>query len=623
MIIARSINSKFTIFLLIIFLVSCSDESTKTTQSPPTIATAEEIKSETVAIEYNANVIVIGAGIAGLSTAIEAARNGHSVMVIDMASVFGGHSLVSGGGLAIINTAMQREKEIEDSIDLAFNDFVEWGDDVNLEWVRYYVKNSNEEIYEWLIGLGVEFTNFAQPPGNSVPRMHFVKERGLGLLRAVYKAALINNNISFKWNTRADELILHDGHVVGTKVTNIRTKQTDDLYGHSIMIATGGFQSNLEKVLENWRSDLTKLDRILAGSGWNSQGSGLKLATDAGANLERLNYMWNYIDGVPDPRHTSGDRGLRILNSTKAIWLSNEGNRFVNECQSYKVTLPAILEQPDQSHWMVFDDNGKKTINIAASGWTPEKVEAEIFSNEEILKSGKTLDELAEKISVSKETLNKSITHYNAMVDQGQDEDFGRFGPDAVFTARCKNISKIEKAPFYAVKRFPLARKSLGGIDIDIKGHALTPNAEIIPGLFAAGEASGFAGINGKAGLEGTFLGPSIVTGRVAGRTITSELSEIAVVPLKKPDMPTTEARASIDPAMPSLKCNTCHNLSSMVSLKRPGYLHFESVHQRVMEKDLQCSSCHSEMLPYNPATHKIDPLTFVDTCQNCHSPEN
>ena len=116
--------------------------------------------------QRSADVLVIGAGISGLSATLEAARAGRSVLVVDMLSVFGGHAIISTGGLSIVDTPLQRKRGIKDSPDLAFSDFMTWGEDSNEEWVRYYVDHSREEIYDWLTDLGAQFTAAVPPPGN-------------------------------------------------------------------------------------------------------------------------------------------------------------------------------------------------------------------------------------------------------------------------------------------------------------------------------------------------------------------------------------------------------------------------------------------------------------------------
>jgi len=128
------------------------------------------------------DAIVVGSGIAGLSAAYEPAKGGAKVSDIDMASVFGGHAVMATGDLCLVATPFQEAQGIKDSPDLAYQDFMKWGDDANPEWVRYYVDHSRTEVYDWLTSLGVTFEKLVLPAGNSVKRTHRTKGRGISLV---------------------------------------------------------------------------------------------------------------------------------------------------------------------------------------------------------------------------------------------------------------------------------------------------------------------------------------------------------------------------------------------------------------------------------------------------------
>jgi predicted oxidoreductase len=134
----------------------------------------------------DADVIVVGAGIAGISAALEGAHLGSNILVVDMASVFGGHAVMSEGAVSIVGSPLQRSLRIADTPDLAYADFVRWGEDADEAWVRYYVEHSVDEIYEWVTSMGVQFTDVLPRPGNTVPRYHLSKGRGLGLVAPLF-----------------------------------------------------------------------------------------------------------------------------------------------------------------------------------------------------------------------------------------------------------------------------------------------------------------------------------------------------------------------------------------------------------------------------------------------------
>ena len=563
--------------------------------------------------ERAADVLIIGAGIAGLSAAFEAARAGRSVLIVDMFSVFGGHAIISTGGLSIVDTALQRKRGIEDSPDLAFDDFMTWGVDSNAEWLRYYVDHSSEEIYDWLTDLGAEFTVAVAPPGNSVPRYHFIRGQGFGLVMPVYRALLAEPAVYFRFNTRADKLIRADGRVVGIRATDLRTGEKLELLAGSVLIATGGFQSDLDAVRENWRGDLPEPERLLAGSGWHSMGSGLDLARGVGATVERLDHQWNYVTGIPDPRYPGQERGLSVLQVPpgREVWINMNGERFVNECTSPRDNLPVVLDQPGDSHWVVFDSRGKKFFIVSGSMWTKERTERLIFGNRDLVKTAATLDDLAAEMELDAGRLISSINDYNVRAKESA-------RPPVDDITLCDGARTIDRPPYYAVKRFVLARKTMGGIRIDRSARVVDGNGSVIPGLFAAGEASGFAGINGQAALEGTHLGPSIVTGRMAGRQMSAELSGQPVTPGSMPTKPAPLTTVRIT-ARDNSVCTQCHDLPDLVRQDRPGYGHFQWSHTMVLEEGLNCITCHEDFFPYTPDRHTRDLHRATEICAHCH----
>jgi hypothetical protein len=353
---------------------------------------------------------------------------------------------------------------------------------------------------------------------------------------------------------------------------------------------------------------------LLIGSGVHSLGSGLDLAKEVGAALNHLDRQWNYITGLPDPRYPDGDRGVHAVNPD-SVWVDATGKRFIAERSSTKLGLPVLVRLPGSTYWSVFDEASKRSFWMAGSDWSSfETIEKLIFSNPDLVKSADTLLDLARLSGLPTAQLARTITRWNDMVDQGTDDDFGRFGPDKAYKPR-----RIDQPPFYAVQFFPLTRKSMGGVAIDSSARVVDAGQRVIPGLYAAGELTGVAGINGKAALEGTFLAPSIVTGRMAGR---SALAEIGArdPPAARPILPA--ANVVVEGTAPS--CMTCHDLPTLVRANRAGYWHFEKVHRVVLERGYDCMQCHAELGPSRIAqAHYIDRIGLVRACTTCHSGED
>lgn len=565
------------------------------------------------------DVVVVGAGIAGLSAALDAADAGARVTVVDMWSVFGGHAVMSQGGLCIVGSPVQQAAGIADTPDLAFNDFVKWGEDPDREWVRFYVEGSRELIYDWVTAKGVRFDSVVSQPGNSVPRFHETHGRGLGLVSPIYREAVEHPRVSFVWNFKVTGLVRDGNRVVGVAGDDMRTGERREVRGRTVVLATGGFQSNLEMVRTFWPASLPFPERILVGSGLNSTGSGHDVARAAGAALVKMDHQWNYSTGLPDPRYAGAGRGLNASN-IHAIWVNAQARRFVNEAASGKFTFPMLLRQQPATYWAIFDESAKKDFWISGSDWGDfGRIEREIFARPELVKTAVTLEALAQEVTLPVAPLVETVRRYNELVEQGSDSDFGRFSP----TDR-ERPRRIATPPFYAVRFFPLTRKSMGGVSIDRSCRVLDGSRRPIPGLYAAGELTGLAGINGKAGLEGTFLGPSIVTGRVAGRSAAAELG-LTRASGRPPASAPSQAGAIEPAAVPggpgplADRCAGCHDVAAQVASSRKGYSHFEKVHRVVGERTYDCALCHADMWPFDLARHRIDRVAQVASCRHCH----
>lgn len=559
----------------------------------------------------DADVIIVGAGISGLCAALEAGRGNANVIVIDMFSVFGGTGVMSQGGICLIDSPVQRAAGIRDNPKTALKDFMEYGECVNKEWTQYYVNNSVSEIYDWIVAMGVTFEDIWLLPGDSVPRFHNVKGRGLGLVGQIYRECIKNSNIRFIWNTEVKNLLIRDSRVVGVVTQDTRTNNKKSYIAPVVILATGGFQSNLDMVRENWPKQTPFPDRILVGSGINSTGSGHRLAHEAGARLTNLDHQWNYVTGFSDPRSPGTNRGLNLQNMS-AIWVNAQGHRFTREYDSPKNNFPALMTQKPETYWVVFDENNKKNIFISGSHWTDfNQIEKEILDNPGFVKIASTIKELAGLAGLPEKALAETVQRYNQMVDKCTDLDFGRFGPNLSYKPH-----KIVQPPFYAVQLFPLTRKSMGGVVIDMSCRVLDQREHVIPGLYAVGELTGQAGINGKAAIEGTFLGMCIITGRIAGRSVLSELkikSDPCAVSYEIPRSSLTPAQAE------SSDCMNCHDMDLLLEDSRPGYWHFNKTHHDVQERKYQCVACHSEFYPYQEEKHQISPLLQLDSCAVCH----
>lgn len=569
--------------------------------------------------ENDADVIIVGAGLAGMSAAIDAASGGAEVLVIDMNSVFGGHGIQSGG-VAVVGSPMQAERGIEDTPERAISDWTEWTVDGQPDWLIFYAENSREMIYDWLTVLGVRFDRIIPSHGNSVPRFHMTYRRGLNLTRPLYLEALRHSNITFRWNLTAQHLIKVAGRVAGVQALDLRSGEQLDLRASKVILATGGFESNIALVTENWPESMPAPAQIYSMSGQNSRGTGHAMAVEAGAALVHMDRQYNGYAALPNMLGLDSERGF-VSGIGRAIWVNNDGERFVTEGGIDRFVFPLVMQQEPPGYWRIFDDDDKEAFRInsphfvSAEAVDQEKIQRLVIDNSEITVRAGTLAALADRIGVSPDALVATVEHYNRQVRSGESTDLNGIAAESP-----PPIFSIDAPPFYAMRTYPMANKSGGGISIDLGARALDAEGSPVPGLYAAGEVTGSAGINGLNGLDGMWTGPSILTGRVAGRTVVADLSESG---------DWTAASNSRDESL-SLELERSDSgrwtaalnaggLEELLATPRDGYWHFERVHSLVLERDYECSQCHSSQVPFAAPTTRTQALAQAAICDACH----
>ena len=275
------------------------------------IACTEQVSAPQAPPRY-ADAIMVGAGLSGLAAAVEMGREGVNMVVLDMNSVMGGHAVMAGG-FAIVDTPVQRDAGFEDSAEKACADWMDWTEDGDPAWTRYYAENSRAMIYDWMADMGVQFVRVQAGHENSVPRFHFTPRGALDVVLALYREALTLPGVAFEWNEVVHSLVVEEGRVTGVTTRNLRAGVERTLHAPHVVLATGGFEGNLERVLEYWRTDLPKPDRLLLGASIHATGTGHDLAEEAGADVRRR-LVGTDVDGGRSRRVDSpGARRLLAL----------------------------------------------------------------------------------------------------------------------------------------------------------------------------------------------------------------------------------------------------------------------------------------------------------------------
>ena len=314
-------------------------------------------------VASSADVIVVGAGLAGLVAAVEVAGAGRRVIVVDQEpeQSLGGQAFWSLGGLFLVNSPEQRRLGIRDSHELALQDWMgSAGFDRDEDrwprrWAEAYVDWTAGEKRAWLHARGVRFFpivgwaerggSLATDHGNSVPRFHLTWGTGPGVLEpfvARARDAERQGRLTFRFRHRVTELVVSGGGVTGVRGDVLeastvergrgssRTVVSDfELTAQAVIVTAGGIGANHDLVRRSWPARLgTPPTRMLSGVPEHVDGSMLAVAAAAGARIINADRMWHYVEGVENWNPIWRRHGIRILPGPSSIWLDAVGNRL-------------------------------------------------------------------------------------------------------------------------------------------------------------------------------------------------------------------------------------------------------------------------------------------------------
>ncbi len=449
--------------------------------------------------DMEADIVVVGAGGAGFTAAIHAVESGAKVILLEKMPVIGGSSIICGGALCFAGTDMQDAEGIKDSNELLYSDMMKVGGNENIpSLVQAYVDHQLE-TYEWLKSLGVKFLKLGIASGMSVPRSHYVKPADLmAILRDQAKA----KGVTLVMRTPAHRLAMDEetgriSGVIGGSKKEIVT------YGakKSVILTTGGFSLNKELLAKF----VPAMANAMAINGLGNHGDGLKMAWAYGADIKDMAYIKATFGFDLEAKTIAEDFALIYYQG--AIIVNKEGNRFVDESISYKLVGDAALEQKGAMGFQLYD------AAIREKGMSDPLGRTAGLEERGRILSAPTLAELAQKMDVPADALERTVKEYNADVEKGGDSKFGR----TTLVAAYGKPVKIDRPPFYAFPSTAAILGTYGGILINDKTEVIDVFEEPIPGLYAAGEIIG--GMHGVAYMTGTAFGKALILGRLAGKT--------------------------------------------------------------------------------------------------------
>jgi uncharacterized protein len=549
----------------------------------------------------DADVIVVGAGLAGLTATAELADAGKKVILLDQESEanLGGQAFWSLGGLFMVDTPEQRRMGIRDSHELALQDwmgsagFDREEDYWPRKWAEAYVDFASGEKRAWLrdmghrifpvIGWAERGDGRAQGHGNSVPRFHLTWGTGPGVMEPFEKRvrrAVDAGLVSLRFRHRVTALTKQDGTVDGVQGSVLEPNRAGrgeagscnevedfELHAQAVIVTSGGIGGNHELVRKSWPSRLGPApERMVSGVPAYVDGRMLGVSEAAGGRIINPDRMWHYVEGVHNWNPVWDNHGIRILPGPSSLWLDATGQRLPAPLFPGFDTLGTLAHITrtgyDYSWFVLTQRIIEKEFALSGSEQNPDLTGRNILDVLARVKPGAPPPVEAFKNHggdfVVAATLPELVSGMNALTGDGlidehqleqimearDREILNPFSKDAQVTAirgarRYRGDKLIRVAtphrlldpkagPLIAVRLNILTRKTLGGLETDLEGRVLQLGGAPLPGLYAAGEVSGFGGggMHGYNSLEGTFLGGCLFSGRAAGRAVAAALAQ-------------------------------------------------------------------------------------------------
>ncbi|SMC70127.1 FAD-binding dehydrogenase [Lentzea albidocapillata] len=542
---------------------------------------------------HDADVIVVGAGLAGLVATAELADAGRKVILLDQEpeASLGGQAWWSFGGLFMVDTPEQRRLRVKDSHDLALQDwmgsaaFDREADHWPRLWAQAYVDFASGEKRSWLHNMGMRWFPFVQwaerggyladGHGNSVPRFHVTWGTGPGVVEPFerrVREAVAKGLVTLKFRHKVTNVNVTNGVCDGVSGDVLEASSTGraepssrtvagdfSFSAQAVIVTSGGIGGNHDLVRRNWPERMgTPPKFMLAGVPDFVDGSMMEITQKAGGAIINADRMWHYPEGIANYAPVWSRHGIRILPGPSSLWLDAEGKRLpIPLFPGFDAlgSLQHITSHGHEHSWFVLnkriigkefalsgseqnpDLTGKDTRAVLKRALPGAVAPVEAFAqkSKEFIQAG-TVADLARGMNaltgdsrIDAAELEKTIVERDRQVTAGLSKDMQ---VNAIRAARHFLTDKLirvvephrlldpKAGPLIAVRLSVVTRKTLGGLHTDLSSRVLDTSGEVLPGLYAAGEAAGFGGggVHGYRALEGTFLGGCLFSGRVAGR---------------------------------------------------------------------------------------------------------
>jgi len=482
------------------FKTAVNDAFAKTGAEKSALISTGSVKSEKRESEYTADIIVIGAGGAGMTAAITAAENGASVIVLEKLPITGGNTLLSGGEYAAPGNWIQVEKGIEDNADKFYEDILIGGDNKNDPALVRVLADNALDGANWLKNdIKMEFEDHMLFfGGHSVERSLVpINATGYEMISKLTEK-LTEKEIPLHKNTTATELIQNvDGKVAGVKASYGDQSITYNA-NKGVILATGGFGANIDMRLK-YNKNMN--EKILSTNSVGSTGDGITIAEKIGAELVDMEYIQTYptCDTQSGSLLYVGDVRLE----GRSILVNKEGRRFVEELDRRDIISNAVTEQTGGVSYMFWDESAMVDSNLAV---THESEYNGLIARKQLVKAD-TIEEVAAFFEIDATELNKTVENYNQYAKDGVDLEFNKRG----------ELVEFGEGPYYIMVSTPAVHHTMGGVKINTEAQVINTSGKIIKGLFAAGEVTG--DIHGTNRLGSDAIADITVFGRIAGQS--------------------------------------------------------------------------------------------------------
>jgi len=446
-------------------------------------------KTSVIYKDSECDIVIIGAGGAGLTAATEAASKGARVIVLEKMGIVGGNTNYSTGGINAAYTKEQERLGIKDSKEVFFNDTMNGGQHLNDPDLVHTLIDNSASVVEWLQSpmIGADLSDVGAFGGATNKRIHRPKGGGaIGahLVPLLYKAAL-SQGAEIRLNNKVIDIISENGKAAGVKISYAGGEYT--IKAKAVIIATGGFGANPDMI--------TFYQASLEGfSTTNHKGA----TGDAFKMVEKFNAALTQMEQIQIHPTVVKGTGIMITEAVRgngAILVNKTGRRFINEMETRDIVSAAVLKNPEKSAYLIFDQGIRKSLTAI-----------ENYAKQNLLTEGATVQELAKKLTVDTVALEYTIDEYNKAVLAKKDIEFGR-NPESMERT-------ISNPPFYAIEIEPAIHHTMGGLKINTRAQVMSKAGKPISGLFAAGEVTG--GVHGAQRLGGNAVADICIFGKIA-----------------------------------------------------------------------------------------------------------